>query len=210
MPAQIDRDNYLLTRFERPVGLDQHSCCGQIDNLAQNFNSTVTNSCLKPGRKSEVRAGCNVEQLRHLLTDELRGIVEEHYSVDTAAYEASDCVDLVGACQHQNRGVSTGGCRLADRPHNLLERSLLHVSTKYYEVERLRLSELNSVFGCRNLDDLELLTVEHRGKFPKGNLANPGNQYQPIFLRHPSGTTFTDSHLHYTRDWRQISLRCIR
>ena len=143
LTAKVDRDDYLLTRFERTVGLDQHSCCGQIDNLAQNFNSTVANSCLKPGRESEVCARCYVEQLRHLLTNELRRIVEEHHSVDAAAYEASDCVDLVAARQHENRGVATRRHPMADSIHNLLERSLFDLGIENYEIEWLLLNEFN-------------------------------------------------------------------
>jgi len=208
LTAEVNRNDYLLTRFERLLGLDQHACRGQVDNLAQNFNTSVSDRGLKPGRKSEIRAWRNVEQLRHLLTDEFRGIAEEHHPIDAAAYEISDCIHFFGASQHQNRGFATRRIPLADCIHNLLERSLFDLGTEYYEVERLRLSELNRVFGCRNLDDLELLAIEHRGEILKWNLANPGNQYQCVFLRHPTDTTLTHSHIHYTWNELRMPSRC--
>jgi hypothetical protein len=59
-------------------------------------------------------------------------------------------------------------------------------------------SEFDRVFWRRDLDDLELLAIEHRRERLEWAPANSGHQYQRTFFQHLPSTTFTDSHINYT------------
>ena len=107
-------------------------------------------------------------------------------------------VRSAGARQHKDGGVAACRHSVADGLHDLFERSLFDLSIEDYEIERLRVSDFNRVFGRRYLDDLELLAVENRRERLERTPADPSHQHQSFFLQHASGTTFTDSHIHYT------------